>query len=45
MILTGNAIHEAVKLGDLSISPFNVDQLGPNSYDFRLGQRCMSSII
>jgi len=40
MILTGNAIQEAVQLGDISISPFSVDQLGPNSYDFRLGKRC-----
>jgi dCTP deaminase len=40
MILTGSAIHEAVKLGDISISPFNPDQLSPNSYDFRLGGRC-----
>src|SRR5437868_5562402 len=40
MILTGSAIHEAVKLGDISISPFDPDQLSPNSYDFRLGGRC-----
>jgi len=40
MILTGSAIGEAVKAGDIVIEPFNKDQLGPNSYDFRLGNRC-----
>ena len=40
MILTGNAIQEAVRLGDITISPFDPAQLSPNSYDFRLGRRC-----
>lgn len=40
MILTGHAIQEAANLGDIFISPFNADQVGPNSYDFRLGRRC-----
>jgi dCTP deaminase len=38
--LTGPAIEEAVKRGDIVIEPFNKDQLSPNSYDFRLGNRC-----
>ena len=41
MILTGNAIREAVVAGDIVIEPFSESQLGPNSYDFRLGDRCV----
>jgi dCTP deaminase len=40
MILTGTEIEMAVSRGDIVISPFNVSQLSPNSYDFRLGNRC-----
>lgn len=40
MILTGAAIRQAVEGGDITISPFSEAQLGPNSYDFRLGDRC-----
>jgi dCTP deaminase len=40
MILTGPAIHEAVKAGDIVIDPFSPTQLNPNSYDFRLGSNC-----
>jgi dCTP deaminase len=40
MILSGNAIEQAVELGDITIDPFNPLQVGPNSYDFRLGNRC-----
>lgn len=40
MILTGSAIEKAVYSGDIIIEPFNANQLGPNSYDFRLGSRC-----
>lgn len=40
MILTGEAIREAVRLEDIVIRPFCDDQVGPNSYDFRLGERC-----
>lgn len=29
-----------MELGDIVISPFTTSQLGPNSYDFRLGDRC-----
>jgi dCTP deaminase len=40
MILTGLAICEAVREGQIVIDPFDPAQLGPNSYDFRLGDRC-----
>lgn len=40
MILSGGAIKAATARGDIVIDPFNEAQLGPNSYDFRLGDRC-----
>jgi len=40
LILSGNSTREAVRLGDIVISPFTESQLGPNSYDFKLGDRC-----
>jgi len=40
MILTGSAIRDAVTRGEIVIDPFDPQQLGPNSYDFRLGNRC-----
>ena len=40
MILSGKRISNAVETGDIVISPYNPNQLGPNSYDFRLGNRC-----
>lgn len=40
MILTGTAIHEGVLSGDIVIDPFDPALLSPNSYDFRLGNRC-----
>jgi dCTP deaminase len=40
MILTGSMIDAAVQAGDIIIEPFNRGQVGPNSYDFRLGSRC-----
>lgn len=40
MILTGNEIGRAVEAQEIVISPFNDTQVGPNSYDFRLGTRC-----
>lgn len=40
MILTGPQIESAVACGDITISPFCRKQLNPNSYDFRLGNRC-----
>lgn len=36
MILTSNAIQKAVASGDITISPFNINQLGTISYRFRL---------
>src|SRR5438034_1155900 len=40
MILTGPEIEFAVYRGDIVIRPFRKRQLAPNSYDFRLGNRC-----
>ena len=39
MILTGNAIKESIKNGDIVISPFNESQLNPNSYNLKLGNK------
>jgi dCTP deaminase len=44
MILTGSAITDAVHRGDIVIRPFCPDQIGPNSYDFRLGDRCRTYV-
>lgn len=40
MILTGPEIYRAHKLGEIVIKPFRQEQVGPNAYDFRLGNRC-----
>lgn len=40
MILTGPQIESAVEQSDIVIRPFRKRQLAPNSYDFRLGNRC-----
>jgi hypothetical protein len=40
VLLTGPQIESAVKQGDIVIRPFRKRQLTPNSYDFRLGNRC-----
>jgi dCTP deaminase len=40
LILSGEAISAAVLRGDIVIDPFDQAQIGPNSYDFRLGSRC-----
>lgn len=40
MILTGPQIEAAVARGDIIIRPFRKLHLAPNSYDFRLGDRC-----
>ncbi|MFI7337042.1 dCTP deaminase domain-containing protein [Streptomyces sp. NPDC050085] len=37
MILTGPAIADAVKAGDITIDPFDPARLSPNAYDWRLG--------
>lgn len=36
MILTGLEIIKEFKLGKIDIQPFNIDQINPNSYDFKL---------
>src|SRR5215471_13228899 len=38
MILTGPEIIRQHGLGAIRIDPFNVDQINPNSYNFRLGR-------
>lgn len=40
MILTGAQIESAIAKGEIIIHPFRKNQLTPNSYDFRLGNRC-----
>jgi len=40
MILTGPEIETGVADGKIIIRPFRKRQLAPNSYDFRLGNRC-----
>ena len=40
MILTGAQIRRARAKGEITIEPFRLAHLGPNSYDFRLGNRC-----
>ncbi len=37
MILTGQAISESVRSGDIVIDPFQPDHVNPNSYNFTLG--------
>lgn len=37
MILTGNAIHKAWRNHEIVIDPFEMSQINPNSYNYRLG--------
>lgn len=41
MILSGSSIKASVGRGDIMISPFCEDQVNPNSYDFRLGEKIL----
>ncbi len=41
MILTGPKIESEVKNGNIIITPFNQDQINPNSYDFRIGSKLL----
>jgi dCTP deaminase len=38
MILTGHEIHKQVKAGRIVIEDFTLEQLNPNSYNYRLGE-------
>lgn len=38
MILTGSEIIKEVKNKNITLDPFNIDQVNPNSYNYRLGQ-------
>lgn len=40
MILTGDEIRRSVESGEIVIDPFDASRIGPNSYDFTLGDRC-----
>lgn len=42
MILTGPEIHRAWKRREITIEPFSVDCLNPNSYNYRLGDKLLS---
>lgn len=37
MILSGSKINEAVKNGEITISPYNKNDINPNSYNYTLG--------
>jgi len=37
MILTGTKITEEIEEGNITIEPFFVEQINPNSYNYRLG--------
>lgn len=37
MILTGKEITREILAGNISINPFNCDQINPNSYNYRIG--------
>lgn len=39
MILTGQEIIKQVNEGKIEINPFNVEQINPNSYNFKLGNK------
>lgn len=39
MILTGSKIKEEIKNGVITIAPFSENQVNPNSYNYRLGDR------
>ena len=39
MILTGSEIKRNVTLGRIVIEPFNENQINPNSYNYRLGEK------
>ncbi len=41
MILTGPKIQQEVENKNITISPFNKEQLNPNSYDFRIGNKIL----
>ena len=38
-MLTGHEILKQIKRNNIIIEPFNLDQLNPNSYNVRLGER------
>lgn len=45
MILTGAAITEAVRAGDIVIDPFDPGRVNPNSYNYRLGDEIHEVVV
>lgn len=39
MILTGNAIQDAIESGDVTFDPFDPQLLNPNSINYRIGRK------
>jgi dCTP deaminase len=44
MIFTGKEIVSQVETGDITLEPFSVSQVNPNSYNYRLG-KCLKVFI
>ncbi|WP_428510415.1 dCTP deaminase [Roseateles sp.] len=44
MILTGQEIRRQVESGRITIDPFRLDQLNPNSYNYRLGATLLAPV-
>lgn len=44
MILTGNEIIKEVRKGNITISPFKIELVNPNSYNYRLGDTLLEII-
>ena len=42
MILTGPKIRHAVKCGEITIEPFDPNNVNPNSYNYRLGKKLIT---
>lgn len=40
-ILTGDQIIKEVEMGNIVITPFNMKQVNPNSYNLKLGKRLL----
>lgn len=45
MILTGNEINDCVNRAEITISPFNKEQLNPNSYNYKIDDKISVPII
>lgn len=45
MCLTGTKIVEELAKGGITISPFRAEDVGPNSYDYRLGPKLQIPVL